>query len=66
MKSTDVALLCPVQQEMVEQHTGHHGLADRNCPDSDTGVVTPLRDDRGFIATECQQYRVGSGLTMPA
>ena len=37
-----LAHLAAVAQEVVGQHQGHHGLAHRNGPDSDAGVVAAL------------------------
>jgi hypothetical protein len=35
---------------VIGQHKRHHGLADRNGPDADAGVVAALGHNLGFVA----------------
>src|SRR5690242_21430700 len=39
------AHLPAMTQEVIGQHAGHHGLADRHGADADTGIVTALGED---------------------
>src|SRR4051794_14962941 len=39
-----------VPKEMVGQHAGHHGFADRHRANADAGIVTPFGHDVGIGA----------------
>jgi hypothetical protein len=34
---------------MIEDYRGRHRLGDRHGPNADAGIVSPLRDDLGFL-----------------
>ena len=37
-------------QEMIRQHAGHHGFADRHRADADAGIVAAFGQDVGVVA----------------
>ncbi len=42
--------LAPVPQELIGKHDGNHRFSDRNGADANARIVSPLRDDLGFMA----------------
>ena len=39
-----------MQQQMIQNDTGHHCFANRNCADADTRVMATFGDDFGVLA----------------
>ena len=48
--------LATVAQEMVGEHAGHHGLADRHGADADAGVVAALGDHFGILVARWSRF----------
>jgi acyl-coenzyme A thioesterase PaaI-like protein len=42
--------LATVQQDMVKDHTGHHGLAHGHSTDTNAGIVAAFSDNLGGAA----------------
>ena len=44
--------LPPIEEQVVQDHAGHDGLAHRHRADADAGVVPALGDDLGLLARD--------------
>ena len=61
-----LADLPAMPQEMIGQHAGHHGLADRHRADADAGVVAALGHDVGVGAACGRRSGAATGSTRSA